>query len=191
MKSSQTIKTVLILLLVASVGFTAYNAYGYYKLRSSRVAYENVQPVVSEPEPYVNPDPIDSDKIHKLVNDYRKEQGLTPLVRSEALDASAQDKCEDMIEYKYWAHVNPETGVEPWSFIKAHSGDYISAGENLSYGQESSVAVVDSWIDSPTHNENLVKAVYDSVGYGLCDNTRHTGENFSVDYVVQHFIDAP
>lgn len=176
---------VITTIIVASLSLFLYSTIQMARLKP--VASVHV-PIV-EPEP-VNPDPIDTDRIHELVNQYRVEQGLAPLKRIPQLDASAQEKCDDMVKYKYWAHDNPSTGTEPWTFIKPRAY-YNRAGENLAYGYSQSKALVNGWKNSPAHNKEMTYEAYDNVGYGLCDNRGYVMINKESIAIVQHFIDAP
>jgi uncharacterized protein YkwD len=41
------------------------------------------------------------------------------------------------------------------------------AGENIARGQYSVDEVMDGWMESKTHREHLLSAVFDDVGFGL------------------------
>lgn len=108
-------------------------------------------------------------------NEMRTQAGLKPLELNEDLNASASDKCNDMLEKKYWDHTSPD-GTEPWDFIKVHT-NYKEAGENLATDSYSSRKTVNMWMNSKTHRENILKNTYTDVGFGVCGK-----------HVVQHFI---
>lgn len=115
-----------------------------------------------------------------LVNKDRTDVGLAPLVRDPDLDASATDKCNDMVVKKYWAHVSPD-GTDWKSFIKAHEQGF-TRGENIAYGYSNSVNVNNGWLGSPEHKANILKDTYNEVGYAICDVEGYPNA------IVQHFV---
>lgn len=117
-------------------------------------------------------------------NEARAEDGLPALVKSPALEASANEKCQDMLSKQYWSHTGPD-GTEPWQFIARHT-TYARAGENLAYGFMTANAVVDGWMNSPGHKANIL-APFGRVGFGICSGDyMDKGKQI---IVVQHFTD--
>lgn len=117
----------------------------------------------------IRPD-IQADAINAAVNNYRTTQGIGHLAVSPTLEIAAETKCADMIAKGYWAHNAPD-GTEPWSFFVRSGYAYVHAGENLAYGFSNSADVVQWWIDSEDHRENLVDGRLNEAGYGICEAT--------------------
>jgi uncharacterized protein YkwD len=107
-----------------------------------------------------------AEKLYLLINAYRKEKNLTPLKPSPELETSSHLKIKDMIAKNYWQHADPNN-VESWPFFKQAGYEYEVAGENLSFAINSAWGVFSSWVQSPTHNEQLVTSKYEEMGVSI------------------------
>ncbi|PIR86018.1 hypothetical protein COU14_01230 [Candidatus Kaiserbacteria bacterium CG10_big_fil_rev_8_21_14_0_10_44_10] len=116
-------------------------------------------------------------------NSARAEEGKSPLVRNPALDEAARLKAEDMAKNEYFAHWSP-TGVSPWHWFGEAGYSYVHAGENLAVHFTDSSAVVDAWLKSPTHRENIMNAKYTEIGIGTAKGQY---EGYDTVFVVQMF----
>lgn len=116
-------------------------------------------------------------------NQKRKENGLAPLTLSSQLTSAAQQKASHMFANNYWAHVAPD-GTTPWVFIKNAGYDYLYAGENLARGFTTAPEVVNAWMASPTHRENLLSPNYKDIGFAVQTGTLTGSETI---LVVQEF----
>ena len=116
-------------------------------------------------------------------NAKRKESGLSELRLNSALTSAAYQKAEDMFKDQYWAHISPD-GTEPWDFILGQNYDYIYAGENLAKNFKSSKDVVEAWMKSPSHKENLLSSNYDEIGFAVVNGVM---EGYETTLVVQFF----
>ncbi len=105
-------------------------------------------------------------KLYSLTNDERTELGLPALKENPRLTVAAEHKAADMFKKDYWSHFAPDGG-SPWDFIKGSGYQYEYAGENLAKNFLFSKNVVDAWMNSPTHRENVVKKEYTEVGYAV------------------------
>lgn len=121
----------------------------------------------------------------KFTNDERVKYGLQPVAENILLDRSAQAKCEHMVKYNYWEHVAPD-GTQPWYFITAQGYSYSRAGENLGYGWPNSERLLEGWMNSPKHKDNIVKPNYTQVGFGICQSDNYIGRG-KQNVIVQHF----
>ena len=109
---------------------------------------------------------ISISKLLILTNEERAKIGLPALQENSQLAIAAEKKAEDMFKKDYWAHFAPDGG-SPWDFIKQSGYQYEFAGENLAKNFLFSKNVVDAWMNSPTHKENIVKKEYSEVGYAV------------------------
>lgn len=116
-------------------------------------------------------------------NARRSQQSLAPLQLDPKLSYAATLKAQHMFEHNYWAHTGPD-GVTPWDFIIQAGYEYSYAGENLAKNFMTSPEVVDAWIASRTHKDNIMKSNYTSVGFGIVNGVL-LGEE--VTLVVQMF----
>lgn len=101
-----------------------------------------------------------------LTNQKRIDNDLKPLKENQQLNQAASKKAIDMFDKNYWAHNSPD-GVTPWVFIKGSGYDYVYAGENLARGFTNATDVVNAWMASPTHRENLLSPNYEDVGFSI------------------------
>lgn len=115
------------------------------------------------------------DQLLELTNKDRQQNGAGPLSLNDKLDKAATDKANDMFSENYWAHNSP-SGKTPWIFIKNEGYEYVFAGENLARGFTDSKSVVDAWMASPEHRENMLSRNYNEVGFAV-KNGKLLGED--------------
>ncbi len=123
------------------------------------------------------------EKLYELTNEERAKQKIPPLQYNEDLATAAQLKAKNMFEKNYWSHYGP-AGETPWQFILESGYQYEYAGENLAKNFLFSDGIVEAWMDSPTHKENLLRDDYTEVGYAVVNGVLN-GEETTL--VVQMF----
>lgn len=101
-----------------------------------------------------------------VTNKVRQENGLSALALDSSLSQAASQKAADMFAKDYWAHVAPD-GATPWGFIKNSGYAYLYAGENLARGFSNTSDVVNAWMASPSHRDNMLSSNYDDVGFAI------------------------
>ncbi len=111
---------------------------------------------------------IDPNKVIELTNGERLHAGLSAVKVNNTLNQAALAKAADMFAHNYWAHVSPE-GTEPWSFITNSGYKYQHAGENLARDFSNSKDIVNAWMNSPTHRQNLLDSRYQDIGVAVMD----------------------
>lgn len=109
---------------------------------------------------------IEDHSIVTLMNNERHKSGLKPLQSDQALVNSANDKALDMIERDYWSHETPD-GQPPWQFFEQNGYEFVLAGENLAKHFNTPEGVVNGWMNSPTHRDNILKEGYSQVGVSV------------------------
>lgn len=127
---------------------------------------------------------ITVDKLFSLTNEQRKENGLKPLKYNDKLAEAAKEKAADMFAKNYWAHFSPDGSTTPWSFILKSGYKYEYAGENLAKNFMFSDGVVQAWMKSPSHRENMLRPEYTDVGFAIANGSLN-GEETTL--VVQMF----
>ena len=132
--------------------------------------------------------------IHDKINEERKQNGLKELSWDSKLALIAEKHSKDMGQREYYSHVTPE-GLEPTDrannagySCKKNYGSYYTIGisENLSQikgvigGYENiSDSVVEGWMNSPGHRQNILEKNYDRQGIGVAiDNGWYFTQNF-------------
>jgi len=113
---------------------------------------------------------ITPERIIDLTNKERAKLGLPLLRENKLLSEAARQKAADMFAFNYWAHVSP-SGRSPWSFFADVGYKYQYAGENLARDFTDSDSVVQAWMNSPTHRENIVNPHYQEIGVAVVDGT--------------------
>lgn len=117
-----------------------------------------------------------ADQVVELVNRERLNAGLSPFVRNRSLDEAADLKATDMFERGYWSHNTPD-GERPWVFINETDYILLDAGENLARGYTTAEAVVEGWMNSPSHRELILSDFVDvgvSVQHGELEGEQTT-----------------
>lgn len=109
---------------------------------------------------------ITTSNIVQLTNEQRELYGLPTLKNNSSLASAALAKANNMFSVGYWDHFGPN-GETPWQFIKASGYSYVYAGENLAKGFKSAEGVVEAWMASPTHRENILSGNYTEIGIAV------------------------
>ncbi len=134
---------------------------------------------------YVVPEVLvaQQERVIELTNEIRLREGVALLEYAEPLAESSWNKAVDMTELGYFEHINPE-GKRLRDFLKEVGYQYSVAGENLAVGFSSPEAMVEAWVESPTHFANLIDPDFKDIGIG--SSVGMYGDNVAV-YVAQHF----
>jgi uncharacterized protein YkwD len=128
---------------------------------------------------------LSKDNIINLTNKARKDNGdLQPLTENPKLDLSAEKKLEDMFNKQYFEHISPAK-ISVGDLGDQVGYEYILIGENLALGNfKDDGALVDAWMASPGHRENILNKHYLDIGVAV---GKGIYEGKSVWMAVQHF----
>jgi len=113
-----------------------------------------------------------------LVNDYRVSIGLVPLKIDNYISYKSEEHTRYMISNNMASH-NGFTG---------RSEDLISTlgaktvGENVAYNYSKAQSVVNAWLNSPTHKENIVG---DYTHFGISIRTNPDGKNYFTNIFIK------
>lgn len=110
--------------------------------------------------------------VNCLVNGIRTGRGLPALVRSAELQGVAQRHGTDMVTRRYFAHVSPSGGTVD---KRARRAGYLDGpcwvlGEDLGWAPSSiasAQAVVEAWMESPSHRAVILDPRFRELGIGL------------------------
>jgi uncharacterized protein YkwD len=102
------------------------------------------------------------------INVRRATFGLPPLQEDQRLDNAADDRVNDMEEQGYWAHISPD-GKEPFVWMRPNGYDYRYAGENLASGFDTTEVLVDAWMESTGHRQNILSPMYRDCGVSVIE----------------------
>ncbi|MGP4108001.1 CAP domain-containing protein [Virgibacillus sp. L01] len=113
----------------------------------------------------------------KLTNQERSNQGLSPLKAHKKLSNVARNKAVDMQSNGYFSHTSPTHG-SPFDMMKNAGVSYQSAGENIARGQKSPQQVVDAWMNSQGHRENILNGNFTHIGVGYTESGNYWSQMF-------------
>ncbi|WP_240152187.1 CAP domain-containing protein [Streptomyces mobaraensis] len=100
-----------------------------------------------------------------LVNAERAKAGCRPLHTDARLTSLAQSMSEDMARRGFFDHTDPD-GRSPWDRAARH-GVRNLGGENIARGHADAHAVVDAWMRSSGHRQNILNCDYRTLGVGV------------------------
>ncbi|MCE7007781.1 CAP domain-containing protein [Kibdelosporangium philippinense] len=139
-----------------------------------------------KPSPTRQPDPPQPDapspglagEVVALVNQARSEfvPQCGALTVDERLTRSAQKHSSDMSEQNYFDHTS-EDGRTFDQRIRAE-GYPRPGGENIAMGQRTAKAVMDTWMKSQGHRENILRCGFKTIGVGVDTNGFYWTQNF-------------
>lgn len=114
---------------------------------------------------------ISPSRIIELTNHQRLKRGLPALTPHTLLNQAAYQKAQHMIQTgnfdHYYDYQNQQ--INPWTFITDAGYEYLYAGENLARHFFSSNQLIDAWMDSPEHQDNLLNQHYTHIGVAIIE----------------------
>lgn len=134
-------------LFVQLLCLSAYTVLAYWKDEASTEG-ESTEVILNE----------DEITVFELVNEYRVKKGLQKLELSNDLQKVAEIKAQDLLTSENFSH-DSLIYSKTFNIIKEKNIKYNVAGENLA-GNVSSKKAVEAWINSETHNANLLDDEY-------------------------------
>nr|WSX48323.1 sigma-70 family RNA polymerase sigma factor [Streptomyces sp. NBC_00974] len=101
-----------------------------------------------------------------LVNSERAAAGCGPLKEDAQLRTAAQGHSDDMASRDFFSHTNPD-GADPGKRTTAAGYRWSTYGENIARGQQTPEQVMDSWMKSQGHRENILNCSFKDIGVGI------------------------
>jgi len=144
-------KIILFLIFVMSLKIASaffIDHYSYFSLRDFFASVLNAENIVS------------------LTNESRRALGLKELKINPKLESAAQKKAEDMLKNQYFSHIS-QSKKAAWNFMDDAGYFYLFAGENLAMNFTSPEEVMEGWIASISHKENILSDLYTEIGVGI------------------------
>jgi uncharacterized protein YkwD len=99
-------------------------------------------------------------KILELVNKERKTAGLNPVKSSQGLNDAAQVRARELTES--FSHTRPNGSA----YDTAIKIPYMVSGENIAIGQKTPQQVMEAWMNSPGHRDNILNPYWTHLGAG-------------------------
>lgn len=121
-------------------------------------------------------------QIVDIINQTRADIGLERLVLVDPLVQMARLHCNDMATNNFFSHESPSRGgLSARASISGLSG----VGENLAAGYPTAQSIVDAWMASTPHRENILNAEARFIGVGVAIQN---GNGTDGVYAVSEFI---
>ena len=119
-------------------------------------------------------------QLFDLTNAARVRHGLSILKWESNVAGTARKHSADMADNDYFSHENKQ-GKSPFDRMKDDGVSFRGAGENLAYGQSSSIFAHEGLMNSEGHRENILLDTYSHLGTGVSFNEKlqpYYTENF-------------
>jgi uncharacterized protein YkwD len=122
------------------------------------------------------------DEVLRLSNQHRASGAMcgtisygatSPLSMNPALRCAARLHSKDMQDRNYFSHTSLD-GVTFDQRITAAGYDWRTIGENIAAGQRTPQEVVQAWMQSPRHCQNVMNPDFKELGVGFYDSYRWT-----------------
>lgn len=134
-----------------------YTRIGYY------ATYEDLLPAAKENKKKYK---SEINEVLGIINSWREEAGLKPLVLDDTLTTIANARAEELAWSGRHSHYRPN-GKFFSSILKDAGITKGNAGENIGWGYPDAASVCEAWKNSPTHYENVMNPDFTRVGLGV------------------------
>jgi uncharacterized protein YkwD len=126
------------------------------------------------------------DQIVSLTNAFRQQNGLAPLTLNNSLTTAAQTHSQNMALQDFVSHTGKD-GSSVAERVTATGYDWSVVAENVAAGYPTAADVVQGWINSPGHRENLLNTSVTQIGVGYYFLANDTGNANYNSYWTQVF----
>jgi len=120
-------------------------------------------------------------EIISITNVYRQSAGLLPLTPDPKLDQAALIKATTMLATHSWSHTFQSH--TPWEYLEKVDYQYQYAGENLARNFTSATDVVEAWMNSESHKQNLLNPHYTQTGVAVVPDPNNENQLLIVQYL--------
>lgn len=115
---------------------------------------------------------ITEDSILQEINIQRQYLELKPLTVNSVLYHVADLRAQDMFINNYFSHKSP-AGLMPWDIATMENYDYSILGENLALDYYDTDQVINDWMASPDHRNNILNPQYTETGIKVMQNSEN------------------
>ncbi|MFI9648379.1 CAP domain-containing protein [Streptomyces sp. NPDC052040] len=143
---------------------------------STPSAPKTSSPVAAAPAPRATASSATA-RVVELVNAERAKAGCSALTVSPTLAKVAQAHSEDMAAHRNMSHTGSD-GSSPGDRITRAGYDWSSYGENVAYGYATPEQVMEGWMASPGHRENILNCSFKQIGVGLAQPDSYWTQDF-------------
>ncbi len=125
-------------------------------------------------------------RVIELTNLERTQRGLSPLVPNQDLNEAAQTHSENMAFQDFFSHTGID-GTDAGDRITDEGYQFSAWAENIAAGYTEAEAVVEGWMNSPSHRENILNPDLKEIGVGYEFFANDTGDTNHNHYWTQVF----
>lgn len=118
----------------------------------------------------------------KLVNQERKKRDRGKLTLDSKLNKAAGKRAKEIS--KEFSHTRPN-GDDCFTVLTTYHAKYSTCGENIAAGQSTAKKVMNNWMQSPGHKQNILQKKFRKMGVGYY---KKKGSSYTY-YWVQIFTD--
>ncbi len=105
-------------------------------------------------------------EVIRLTNDARAGGGCAPLTHNDKLHAAALGHSVDMADNNYFSHTSQD-GSTMTDRIERQGYAWRSLAENIAAGYRTPASVVDGWMNSKGHRDNIMNCNLTEIGVGF------------------------
>ena len=102
-----------------------------------------------------------SDQVLALINEQRAAAGVGTLTMNASAQQAAGVRAAELVSS--FSHTRPD-GSNCYTALDQSGVNYGAAGENIAAGQSTAASVVNSWMNSQGHRDNILNGNYSQVG---------------------------
>ncbi|MEV7556842.1 CAP domain-containing protein [Streptomyces sp. NPDC089795] len=112
-----------------------------------------------------------------LVNQERAAAGCSAVSLNAKLTKAAQDHSADMAAHSNMSHTGSD-GSDPGARITRAGYTWSTYGENVAYGYSTPEKVMEGWMNSQGHRENILNCSFKEIGIGLAQPGNYWTQDF-------------
>ncbi|MGW7334195.1 CAP domain-containing protein [Streptomyces sp. NPDC054840] len=128
-------------------------------------------------KPAAPPASGDVARVLALVNQERASAGCQAVSLNAKLTKAAQDHSADMASHSNMSHTGSD-GSDPGTRITRAGYTWSTYGENVAYGYNTPEKVMEGWMNSQGHRENILNCSFKEIGIGLAQPGSYWTQDF-------------
>ena len=128
--------------------------------------------------PSVSREELTREAVISLTNNVRAVNGLPPLAENQLLNSIAESRAKDMLEKQYFDHVSP-SGQQASDIAQSIGYHYKIIAENIGSGDfYTNQKIVDGWMQSPGHRNNILSTEVQEIGAAVLKGKMKGAETY-------------
>ncbi|MBT8368887.1 MAG: CAP domain-containing protein [Deltaproteobacteria bacterium] len=160
-----------------------FQQYDNYPISTDGFAFDDVMLDVAPPTDPGNQNNLLPQELEliTLINQQRQTYGLAPLRTDTALVSAARRHSLDMAQNNVFSHTGSD-GSTPWSRMRDAGYNLGYGGENIAAGYPTPAGVLNGWMNSQGHRDNMLSPNFCDLGVGYAFGERSSyGRYWTLD----------